>query len=259
LEPGEHEASQALTFAPLPLEVHAAAGPLARECERRFEAYKTTFVRRFFHDHFAQLDRQIVLVDALGALNGGKQALDDLRAALTAALSAFRPGQSGHVRRLLGGHRIDRVLFTATKADQIPTSSHAELRSVLRLLVERAADTMAAHGAQFEYRALAAIRATEQRTRTEDGEAFVVLRGAPKAGEVIGGTVYDGRRVLEYVPGDLPSDPGKAIREAEDGKLSLAEFRNFAPPNLPGRETDEPWPHIGLDYALQYLLGDRLP
>ena len=35
--------------------------------ERRYEAYKTHVVRPFFRDHFARLDRQIVLVDALDA------------------------------------------------------------------------------------------------------------------------------------------------------------------------------------------------
>ena len=39
--------------------------------ERRYEAYKDVVVRPFFRDHFARLDRQIVLVDVLAALNAG--------------------------------------------------------------------------------------------------------------------------------------------------------------------------------------------
>ena len=45
---------------------------------RRYEAYKDAVVRPFFRDHFARLDRQIVLVDALEALNAGPTALADL-------------------------------------------------------------------------------------------------------------------------------------------------------------------------------------
>ena len=46
--------------------------------ERRYEAYKAHVVKPFFRDHFARLDRQIVLVDMLTALNGGTTALRDL-------------------------------------------------------------------------------------------------------------------------------------------------------------------------------------
>ena len=48
--------------------------------ERRYEAYKDVVVRPFFRDHFARLDRQIVLVDALAALNAGPDAVQDLEA-----------------------------------------------------------------------------------------------------------------------------------------------------------------------------------
>ena len=49
---------------------------------RRYEAYRSLVVRPFFRDHFARLDRQIVLVDMLGALNSGpgnKAAFDTYR------------------------------------------------------------------------------------------------------------------------------------------------------------------------------------
>ena len=39
--------------------------------ERRFEAYKTHVVKPFFREHIARLDRQIVLIDAMQALNAG--------------------------------------------------------------------------------------------------------------------------------------------------------------------------------------------
>ena len=83
--PGDLEGSPALTFAPLPLDESAeiAPGSLAAMMERRYEAYKTYVARPFFRDHFARLDRQIVLVDALSALNSGPAALRDLENALT--------------------------------------------------------------------------------------------------------------------------------------------------------------------------------
>src|SRR2546430_1208290 len=58
----------------------------------------------------ARLDRQIVLVDVLAALDAGPGALADLEAALDRVLSAFRAGRNSLVSRLLRP-RIDRVLF----------------------------------------------------------------------------------------------------------------------------------------------------
>ncbi len=52
-----------------------AHGTLGAMLERRFESYKAHVVKPFFRDHFARLDRQIVLIDALSALNAGAAAL----------------------------------------------------------------------------------------------------------------------------------------------------------------------------------------
>src|SRR6202035_5113112 len=84
LMPGNLAGSPALTFAPLDLPEHGTApdGSLWAMMRRRFEAYKDVVVRPFFRDHFARLDRQVVLVDALAAFNSGPQALHDLEAAL---------------------------------------------------------------------------------------------------------------------------------------------------------------------------------
>ena len=62
------------TFAPVALgdDDTIAQGSLAAMMARRYEAYKAHVVKPFFRDHFARLDRQIVLVDALSALNSGR-------------------------------------------------------------------------------------------------------------------------------------------------------------------------------------------
>ena len=77
LMPGDLAGSPALTFAPLGR--RPSADPprcsLWAMMERRYEAYKRIVVRPFFRDHFARLDRQIVLIDALAALNGGPRAV----------------------------------------------------------------------------------------------------------------------------------------------------------------------------------------
>ncbi|HEY9214181.1 MAG TPA: YcjX family protein, partial [Ancylobacter sp.] len=136
LMPGDLAGSPALTFAPIDLSegIEAPHGSLHAMMERRFEAYKDRIVRPFFRDHFARLDRQIVLIDVLAALNAGPAALADLEAALDGILAAFRTGRNSWLSALFR-HRIGKVLFAATKADHLHHFSHDRLEAILRRLV----------------------------------------------------------------------------------------------------------------------------
>src|ERR1700686_5277884 len=124
LMPGNLAGSPALTFAPLDLPEHGQApdGSLWAMMRRRYEAYKDVVVRPFFRDHFARLDRQVVLVDALAAFNSGPESLVNLEAALAGILECFRIGRSTLLSSLFRP-RIDRILFAATKADHLHHSS----------------------------------------------------------------------------------------------------------------------------------------
>ncbi|MDB5541360.1 MAG: Amino acid regulated cytosolic protein, partial [Devosia sp.] len=162
LMPGDLEGSPALTFAPLP----SPAGPVRSSSlyamlERRYEAYKAIVVQPFFRDHFARLDRQVVLVDTLRALNAGPAAVADLETALTDILACFRQGDNNPLTRLVA-RRIDRILFAATKADHIHSSSHDRLEAVMNRLVADAARKALFAGAQTRSMAIAAIRATRE-------------------------------------------------------------------------------------------------
>ncbi len=105
LMPGDLAGSPAITFAPLDLPDSAglAPGSLGALMERRYEAYKDVVVRPFFRTHFARLDRQVVLVDVLAALNGGPAAVADLETALTEILACFRPGRASWLSSVLTG------------------------------------------------------------------------------------------------------------------------------------------------------------
>ena len=91
LMPGNLADTPALTFAPLdvPMDGSAPDHSLWAMMRRRYEAYKDVVVRPFFRDHFARLDRQIVLADALAAFNAGPEALHDLEAALAGILDSL--------------------------------------------------------------------------------------------------------------------------------------------------------------------------
>ncbi len=264
LMPGDLEGSPALTFAPLPVlpEGKAPKGSLRAMMERRFEAYKSVVVKPFFREHFARLDRQIVLVDALQAINRGPEAVQDLERALAEVLACFRAG-SNSVLTSLVRRRIDRVLVAATKADHLHHESHDRLETLTRRLVNRAIRSIDMNGAGIEVMALASVRATREANVKQDGHDLPVIVGTPMAGERIGPETFDGNRKTAVFPGDLPEDPEAYFRSVDRGDASAAlpdlSIVRFRPPQL-----DEKGgltlsvPHIRLDRALQFLLGDRL-
>lgn len=264
LMPGDLEGSPALTFAPLAVEEGASAPPgsLAAMMERRYEAYKALVVRPFFRDHFARLDRQIVLVDALNALNSGPAALRDLENGLADVLNAFRTGRNSLVASLFRP-RIDRILFAATKADHLHHTSHDRLEAILRTLTARAIARSEHLGAAIDVIALASLRATREAVVTHDGDTVEAIIGTPLKGERVAGELFDGESEAAIFPGDLPADPKRAFRG--DG-LAVAEaeadyrFVRFRPPvpRLAADGRPAALPHIRMDRAMEFLFGDRL-
>jgi predicted YcjX-like family ATPase len=252
LMPGDLEGTPALTFAPLP----SPAGGVKRDSlyatlEHRFEAYKDVVVRPFFRDHFARLDRQIVLVDTLRALNAGPTAVADLETALTEILACFRQGDANPFVRLIS-RRIDRILFAATKADHVHHTSHDRLEAILNRLVGRAARRAKFAGAETSSVAMAAIRATRE-GRIKDLDVII---GTPEAGEELDGTAYDGKTEIALFPGDLPERPEDAI----EGEAVDLKFLRFVPPAKLDRNAEGAavLPHIRFDRALDFLIGDWL-
>ncbi len=266
LMPGDMEGSPALTFAPLPHigEGHARPGSLQAMMERRYEAYKTHVIKPFFREHVARLDRQIVLIDALQALNAGPGAMADLERAVTEILACFRPGR-GNLLTDLFSRRIGRILIAATKADHLHHESHDRLQAIVRRLAERAIARANFTGAEVDVVAMAAVRATREGTVKQGRETLPVIIGTPLAGERIGDETFDGNTETAIFPGDLPEKAEVVFKDFKAGhEASGADpairFVRFRPPKL--ERTAEgvalSLPHIRLDRALQFLIGDRL-
>lgn len=251
LLPGDLAGSPALTFAPLPRPASAPKGSLWHEFDRRFEGYKKQVVQPFFRAHFARIDRQIVLADVLGAIHEGPQALEDLRRVMADVLSAFRPGRNGWLTSLLGGKRVERILFAATKADHLHHSQHPALTAMTEAMLREAKDRADFAGALTAAMSLSGFRATVEETVTRDGRDLDCVRGR----------LSDGRTVALY-PGRLPDDPTRLLSPARQGaeRWLDAEFglMSFEPPLRMARRAGEGPPHIRLDRALEFLIGDRL-
>ena len=262
LLPGDLAGSPLLTFFPLDVgSERDKRTSLRAMMERRYESYRTHVVRPFFRNHFSRLDRQIVLVDVLSALNSGAAAVHDLEDALFLSLKAFRPGSQTWLAQLFRP-RIDKVLFAATKADHLHHTSHDRLEAILRLLTERAAARITGAGADIGVLALASLRATREAEARDGDEKLPCIAGVPLPGEEIGGTVFDGIREAVVFPGDLPQDASAALERAgTTHAASTAAFVKFRPPLLQRKKSGSevaPMPHIRLDRALEFRIGDWL-
>jgi predicted YcjX-like family ATPase len=184
---------------------------------------------------------------------------------LAGILDCFRIGRSTLFSALFRP-KIDRILFAATKADHLHHSSHDRLEAVLRravaMSVAKAEDT----GADIDAVALAAVRATREAMVARGREKLPSLLGTPASGERAGSDTFDGITEVATFPGDLPDDPealfeGDAFRGLASASAEKSDFRflRFRPLQLEHEGPDGVvLPHIRLDRALQFLIGDKL-
>lgn len=251
LLPGDLAGSPVLTFAPVPKPATHGRGSLWREMERRFDAYKAKVVKPFFRDHFARIDRQIVLMDVLGAIHQGPRAVEDLRRTMAEILSTFRPGINGWLTRLLGGKRVEKLLFAATKADHLHHHQHPKLTAIAEALLADAKRRADFSGAKTMALSMASLRTTVEDTVERNGDSLDVVRGRLLA---------TGKQAAMHA-GDLPSDPSRILAPAREGAERWLEaeygLMAFAPARMTLKPGDGP-PHIRLDRAAEFLIGDML-
>jgi uncharacterized protein len=239
--PGDLAGSELLQFCPLP-PGEVARGSLRDVMRRRYERYCAEVVEPFYREHFSRFDRQIVLVDLLGALNRGPASFADTQAALETVLKSFRYGPSGLLARLLRP-RIETLLFAVSKADHVAHNQHHNLRLLLERMVEHAAGSARFEGVRPAFVALAALRSTDVVRTEHHGQVLSCVRGVIKGEE----------RETVLFPGEIPPD----LPAEEDWRAGRFRFRDFAPRRLLLHGAEKPQ-HIRLDQALETLIGDRL-
>ncbi|MFC3282409.1 YcjX family GTP-binding protein [Litchfieldella rifensis] len=246
LLPGDLEGAPVLQFFPLPGLGDRDRATLAKLPEdsvyqtlvRRFAHYQQHIVKPFYRDHFRRFDRQIVLVDVLGALNAGPERFEDLSRALGTLMKSFDYGKRSLLSRLFSP-RIDRLAIAATKADHVTPEQHANLVALLEALLAEPLRDLRFAAVPVRAMSLASIRATQAREVEHQGKRTAALRG----------TTLDGEEVLVF-PGEVPARLPDATFWSRQG----FDFRAFRPaPRENGTLA-----HIRLDVALEWLLGDKL-
>ncbi len=244
--PGEMAGAPALQFFPWPfanrnqLDGRAEKNSNYAILKQRYEYYCQHIVKAFYKDYFLKFDRQIVLVDCLQPLNSGANAFNDMRLALTQLMQSFHYGQRSLFRRLFSPV-IDKLLFAASKADHVTHDQHQNLVSLLQQVTQAAWQNAAFEGIQIECLALSSIQATIAGTIDYQQRVQPALRG---------------RRLSDYQPISLyPGEVPAQLPTQQFWQQQGFQFENFTPLDM---DADKPLPHLRLDNALEFLLGDKL-
>lgn len=248
--PGELEGSPVLTFFPLLDVTKPRRGSLWREMERRYDAYRSEVIRPFFKNHFARIDRQIVLIDVLAALHRGPKAVDDLQQTMADILAGFRPGKNAWLTGLLAGKRVEKILFAATKSDHLHQNQHPQLAAITQGLLSQAKSRADYAGAATQSMAIAALRTTTETTIAHKGRKL----------ECVQGRIAQNAKPVAFYAGALPNDPSRVLSAARLGATEWSGFtvRNQQfDPAIFEKKAGEGLPHIRLDKAVEFLIGDQ--
>jgi predicted YcjX-like family ATPase len=223
------------TDAPGPL-----PGTLVGQLHERFEAYKREIRQTFFEPYFSAFDRQVVLVDVLGALFAGRTAFDDTSRALGRIGASYARHLSGG---WLFGRTMQHVAFVATKADYVDDLQRPHLQAMLESMVESAPGAHGnALGRSFHF--VSSLRCTSD--ANAPGKDGVVTR-------VVMGTQLGEQNQRAFYPGIVPAGDVPPVFWTKP-YFVLPKLR---PPVLQSGDT-HPVDHINLDSLLVDLIGDTL-
>lgn len=240
LLPGDLAGTPLLQLVPLmPMQL-ATPSKLLTRLQKNYQSYQQLVITPFYQRYFASLDRQVVLVDCLSALNGGYHVLQELQQALMLILQSFQYGPSGWWQRLFRP-KISKVLFAASKADQLTPEQHKNLTLLLQQLLQQPLQASRYHYCQSEAMAISAVVCTTVGQVTTAQGTQPCLQGRAAAnGEVL--TIF---------PGDVPwTMPSPLLFQQH-----AFAFADFLPKVL---SPQQQLPHLRLDQALEFLLGDKL-
>jgi len=241
--PGDLKDAPLLEFCPLlnlPTTI-SSDDSLHMVMKKRYESYKKHVVQKFYTDYFASFDRQIVLVDTLRAFNVGYSAFSDMRDALNMILKSFNYGKTGLFNKFFG-LKIDKLLFAATKADHVTPNQLPNLERFLQQMLAQSYNSAVFEGVNIDTLALAAVKCTQAAYTQFQGQKISCIKGVP----------LDRAEPVALFPGEVPVD----IPVPEDWREGRFNFIGFKPPRLSNANATG-LPHIRLDRALQFLIGDK--
>lgn len=209
----------------------------------RYEAYKADVKANFISNHFSRFDRQVVLVDVLGALSAGKAAYEDTERAI-ADIAKCLAGEGNLLGRLFRQQTPKRVAFVATKADHVPELQRDNLRSLLRAMSQSARGHGPVNSDAVSYHVAASVLSTR--------DGWIDHDDRPREAVVWGRRLGD-TKDRAYQTGSIP------IGHPPEGFWSgrYFELPIFTPPPI-----DESGifgiRQLGIDGVIAELIGDQI-
>ncbi|MDO6564640.1 YcjX family protein [Amphritea sp. 1_MG-2023] len=207
-------------------------------CQRRYQRYIKELVEPFYKKFFSRIDRQLVLVDIISALNAGPEYIDDMRQALANITDSFAYGRRHKLLQLFSP-KIDKVIFAATKIDQVLSEDHEAVRQLLAVIVKQAYRNAQHEGIHPICEATAAVRSSKEiKHENQQGISGFGVEGTP-----IG-------YIHPRIPNRIPE--GDEWRPFQEWKIPPLN-----PPKGISYQNNDAIPHIRIDSVLNALIGDK--
>lgn len=147
---------------------------------QRYEAYKDLVVRGFYKEYFSRFDKQIVLVDVLKTLNAGYGNFADTQESIGTILKSFHYGRSGFISRLFRP-KIDKLLFAASKVDNIAPNQHNNLKLLLEKVIAECENNVVFEGVSTETITLSSLKTIQSVVCEYEDRKFSCVRAFQKA------------------------------------------------------------------------------
>jgi len=229
-----------LVFAPIPLK--NTSKELKKVFEKRYNKYVNDVVKEIHLEHFKGFDRQVLLVDVVEALQNGYDCYADMKAGLKSMLHLYDHKHKNFFSQWFSPS-IKKVIFIATKADQVAASQHANFSLLLEDMVNELRRDMDISHIQTDTQILSALKSTITIEKKYDGMMLSFIRGI----------LQEDKLMHDLYPGEMPSK----FPSIDSWQVENYGYKSFLPPKRTYKE-DESLEHINMDKLIEKLLGDLL-
>ncbi len=229
-----------LIFAPIPIK--KTSKELNKKFKQRYEKYVNDVVREIHLEHFKGFDRQIVLVDVVEALQNGYECYNDMKTGLKNMLHLYDHKHKNFFSQWFSPS-IKKVLFVATKADQVAASQHANFSLLLEDMVNDLRRDMDISHIQTDTQIISALKSTITVEKKYEGMMLSFIRG----------TLQEDNQMHDLYPGEMPSK----FPSIDEWKAENYGYKSFLPQKKAYKD-DESLDHINMDKLIDKLIGDLL-
>lgn len=207
-----------------------------------YALYVKNIVKDIQLENFKGFDRQVVLVDVIEALQNGYTCYKDMKSGLQSMLHFYDHKNKNLISQWFSPS-IKKVLFVATKADQVSKSQHTNFKSLLNDMIKGLKRDMDNDYIKTETQLVASLKSTKTIIKKHEGQMLSFVEGILEE---------DGQMHHVY-PGEVPANfPSKDEWNTEEYL-----YKSFLPPKKPYRD-EEPLEHINMDKVINNLIGDLL-